>query len=285
VRVVEVGKLKIGYRSAGDPGKPGLLLLHGWPLSSAIYEGVLEELGRDFYALAPDLPEVGDSSGAPASAEKHVLADIMLKAAETLHAHSIVVAGFDVGGMIAFSAAREHGNRITGAVVANTVIPGLEPWSKVIADPRIWHFAFHSIPALPETLVAGRQRPYFNFFFDFLAANPKAVTEELRNQLARAYARPEALKAGFDWYRAFEKDAARNCAQTRIDTPLLYLRGDADARDANEYVAGLRTAGVVNIECEVVRNSGEYLPIEAPREFCDKLRAFQAAISRKNRST
>ena len=44
------------------------------------------------------------------------------------------------------------------------VAPGVEPWTKVQANPYIWHFAFHSIPVLPETLVAGRERPYFDYF-------------------------------------------------------------------------------------------------------------------------
>src|SRR5262245_31411643 len=127
--IIDIGRLQIAYRSAGDRRKPGLLLLHGWPMTSVIYDNVLDELGRDFYVIAPDLPAVGDSRGEPPSGEKHVLADIMLTVAERLRAQSLIIAGFDVGGMTAFAAAREHAGRIRGAVVANTVIPGLEPWS------------------------------------------------------------------------------------------------------------------------------------------------------------
>ncbi len=196
MRTIEVGDLKLGYRCAGDPHKQGPLLLHGWPHSSALYAGVLEDLGRDFYAIAPDLPDVGASRGALPSAQKHVLADIVLTMAERLQARETVVVGLDVGGMIAFSAAREQGHRIIGAVVANTVIPGLHPWTEVISDPRIWHFALHAIPKLPETLVSGRQRAYFDFFFDALAKQPERLTDEIRNELTRAYERAESLKAG-----------------------------------------------------------------------------------------
>jgi len=275
---IEVESMRIAYRSAGDARKPGLLLLHGWPLTSAIYGTVLDELARDFHVMAPDLPDVGNSSGAPPSAEKHVLADIMLTFAERLRSRPIIVAGFDVGGMIAYAAARDHSDRIVGAVVANTVIPGLDPWSKVIADPRIWHFAFHSIPELPETLVAGHQRRYFDFFFDFLAGSPEVLTDDLRNEMARGYERPQALKAGFDWYRAFEKDARRNREPKRIELPLLYLRGGRDeGRDVHEYAAGLEAGGAQHLSCDIIENSGEYLPLEAPQAFCERLRKFGAA--------
>lgn len=276
---VQVRGLTLAYRAAGDAAKPALLLLHGWPHSSAIYENVVRDLASEAYVLAFDLPEIGDSRGAPPSSEKIVLADLLLLAAETVGARSILIAGFDVGGMIAYAAARDHGSRIAGAVVANTVIPGIEPWSKVIADPRIWHFAFHNIAQLPETLVIGRERSYFDFFFDALAKNRHSLGDQLRDELTRAYRRPEALRAGFEWYRSFEDDATRNKEPKPIDVPLLYLRGDADARGIAEYVDGLRAAGATNLEGRVIENSGEYLPVEAPVAFCRALNEFRATLS------
>jgi pimeloyl-ACP methyl ester carboxylesterase len=50
---------------AGASDKPGLLLLHRWPQSRALYAYVLEALSASFYVLAIDLPDVGGSHGAP----------------------------------------------------------------------------------------------------------------------------------------------------------------------------------------------------------------------------
>jgi len=180
VQTPEVSGVQLAVSVAGDPDRPALILLHGWPHSREIYDGVLEELGKRYFTLAFDLPEIGGSRGAPPSAEKRVLADILISAAEAIGARSMVVAGFDVGGMIAFAAARYYGGRIVGAVPMNTVIPGLHPWADVIANPTIWHFAFHAVPELPELLVAGHQRAYFDFFFDLLAGRRGAVTNEMR---------------------------------------------------------------------------------------------------------
>jgi pimeloyl-ACP methyl ester carboxylesterase len=137
--------------------------------------------------------------------------------------------------MIAFAAARHHGDRITGAVVANTVLPGVAPWSHIIADPRIWHFALHAVPKLPETLVTRRERAYFDYFFDLLAGDKAALSDPLRRELTRAYERPEALRAGFDWYRAFEQDAKANAEPKRLSLPPLSrsLRHPAGGQDAS----------------------------------------------------
>jgi pimeloyl-ACP methyl ester carboxylesterase len=85
----------------------------------------MHKLAEDFFVLAFDLPGIGASRGLPHSAAKSVLADLLLTAAESVGAHSIVVAGLDVGGMIAFAAARDHGPRVVAAIVMNTVIPVL----------------------------------------------------------------------------------------------------------------------------------------------------------------
>jgi pimeloyl-ACP methyl ester carboxylesterase len=259
---------------AGEPDKPALVLLHGWPQSRALYDSVLEALSSDFFVLAMDLPGIGESRGAPPTGEKTVLADIVLTAAENAGAHDIIVAGLDVGGMIAFAAARDHGPHVAGAVVMNTVIPGVEPWSKVIADPRIWHFAFHAVPELPELLVRGHEPAYFDFFHNFLAADPRRIPEAKRAAFAHAYAHPEALKTGFDWYRAMAKDAEHNAEPADISTPLLYARGDADGRSIEPYIQGLNAAGATNIDSHVIVDSGELLPLEAPEAFIEMLKEY-----------
>jgi pimeloyl-ACP methyl ester carboxylesterase len=277
---IEVGGLTLACRKAGRASDPCLVLLHGWPQTGLAWEGVLPELGQDTYALAFDLPGVGDSRGTPRSAEKVELAAVILDAAEAAGGKSIIVAGYDVGGMIAFACARDHGERIAGAVVMNTVIPGLDPWAKILSDPRIWHFAFHSIPELPETLVAGHERAYFDFFYDVMASDPKHLPDARRDAYARGYATREALHAGFDWYRTMPADAEHNGNTRNIDTPVLYLRGDAGAgRDMDEYVAGLKNAGVGNLESGVLPNSGEYAPEEAPDALVESLRRFRRSIT------
>src|SRR5689334_20327659 len=118
---VSVGSLTLFANIAGSPDRPALCLLHGWPQTHLIYDGVIEQLGRDFHVLAFDLPGIGKSQGMPNGADKSTLAAVMLSACEAAGARSPVIAGVDIGGMIAFAAARDHGSRIKAAIVMNTV--------------------------------------------------------------------------------------------------------------------------------------------------------------------
>jgi pimeloyl-ACP methyl ester carboxylesterase len=218
--VTEVGEVRLAALTAGDASKGCVVLLHGWPQSGHAFRGVVDELGADQYVLAFDLPGIGGSRGAPPNAEKSTLADLILRGTEQLGGRDVIVAGYDVGGMISFAAARDHGARIAGAMVMNTVIPGIPPWDDILADPRIFHFALHALPQLPETLVTGRERAYFDFFYDIMSGDSAALSDDARAVYAEAYSRPEALTCGFDWYRAMPDDARHNAEPGPIDTPM-----------------------------------------------------------------
>jgi pimeloyl-ACP methyl ester carboxylesterase len=158
--------------------------------------------------------------------------------------------------------------------------PGLDPWDKVLADPRIFHFALHNVPKLPELLVAGHEREYFDFFHNTLSGDPAKITDGVRDEFARAYSRPEALKAGFDWYRAFAADAKHNARHKKIATPIRYMRGDADVsgNQLAQYEAGFRKVGAENLTTGILRNTGEMVSIEAPQELIKAIREFRAEV-------
>jgi len=60
-RSVKVDGVKIAYREAGDPNRPTVLLLHGFPTSSQQYRNLIPVIGRKFHVLAPDYPGYGAS--------------------------------------------------------------------------------------------------------------------------------------------------------------------------------------------------------------------------------
>jgi len=58
---VTVDDVNIFYREAGDPSKPLIVLLHGFPSSSHMYRDLMNDLKNDFHLLAPDYPGFGNS--------------------------------------------------------------------------------------------------------------------------------------------------------------------------------------------------------------------------------
>lgn len=268
---IKTGDFELSALVAGSSRQPALVLVHGWPLTSAIWNPVMAGLSERYFVLAFDLPGIGRSRMPDPPVRKTEIAELLLQAAEAAGATNISVAGVDVGGMIAFAAARDHGRRIERAVIINTVLPGVEPWTRVLANPSVWHFAFHQVPALPELLVGGKQRDYFDFFLDALAVNRSRIGRDMRNEFAEAYAEPAALKVGFDWYRAMPEDAQHNKRRKLIETPILYLRGDANPEPVQSYVSGLRDVGATQVTARTIRNCGEIVSLEQPDELVEIL--------------
>jgi pimeloyl-ACP methyl ester carboxylesterase len=277
---IQVEGLTIAIREAGPAEAPALLLLHGWPQSSHAFEPVIMRLSREYHVFAPDLPGIGGSFGAPKAGDKKTLATLMRRVVDAVPLNRPVVVGHDVGGQIVFSMLRNYPEALAGAVIMDVVVPGIPPWDDVIRNPRIWHFAFHAVPRLPEELVAGHPRAYFDFFFDILSKDSSDIPSETRDVYAEAYSRPESLKAGFDWYRAFEEDAKENAIKptAEIDVPVLYLRGSAEPGAISDYLDGLRAAGLSNVAGDIIPDSGHFSADENPEALAERLMRFRLEI-------
>lgn len=272
---IKVEGSSIHVVQGGKNNSPSILFLHGWPESWALYEDVLNGLSKDAHVVAIDLPGVGLSEGAPTGNDKRTLAKYIHGVIQALNLKDVTLVGHDCGGMIAYASIKAYPDDFKSAVIMNTVVPGVDPWTTVISNPYIWHFAFHSVPELPEKLVVGREGLYFDFFFNFLAGSA-GVSEDLRDRFTHAYTRPEALKTGFDWYRTFTQDAKDNAAvkDKTVDIPVLYLRGDAEKVKIDEYLKGFRDNGLRNIEGQIIPNSGHFSPSENPEATIEALQKF-----------
>jgi pimeloyl-ACP methyl ester carboxylesterase len=276
-RQVQAEDASIHVVEGGPPDKPTVLFVHGWPESSAAFEQTMILLSGKARVVAMDLPGIGGSTTPPPSGDKRTLARYVRGVIAGLELEQVSLVGHDVGGQVVFAFLHAFPGELRRAVIMNVAVPGVDPWSEVKRNPYIWHFAFHAIPELPEKLVTGRQADYFAYFYDRLSARPGAVSARARERYAEAYARPEALRAGFDWYRAFPQDEKNNLAVERqpVDTPVLYLRGDKDlGLGLDRYLDGLRHGGLRNVQGGTIANSGHFAPDEQPEQVARALERF-----------
>jgi pimeloyl-ACP methyl ester carboxylesterase len=268
-RDVDTTGASVHLVDAGDPSGPPFLFVHGWPECWRTWMPVMDlAVAAGARTVAIDLPGIGGSAPADTSGSKVRTAELVREVAERLDLDldRLTLVGHDAGGMVAYAFLRRFDD-VGRVVIVNTVIPGVEPWGQVLANPYIWHFAFHAIADLPELLVAGHQREYFDYFTDVLSADPSRVTDELRDDYAAAYASPASLRAGFDLYRALSTDADDNRAFAEgppATTPLLYVRGTASPGRMDDYAAGFRDAGVADLTTVVVSDAGHFVQDEAP---------------------
>lgn len=123
-RTIDVQGLNIFYREAGNPGAPTVLLLHGFPSSSRMYEKLMPVLAKHYHVIAPDYPGFGHSD-AP-SPDKFAytfdhLASVMDAFIQQLGIHRYTLFVQDYGGPVGFRLALAHPDRIEAIVVQNAV--------------------------------------------------------------------------------------------------------------------------------------------------------------------
>jgi pimeloyl-ACP methyl ester carboxylesterase len=151
-RWLEVDGMKIFYREAGDPAKPAILLLHGFPSSSQMYETLMERLADRFHLVAPDYPGSGHTvltETARFTPTFEGLTDAMERFAQKKGLQRFALYVQDFGGPVGFRLAARQPGRIAGLIVqnANAYEEGLAP----MLVGNIRHF---SAGVTPETLPA-----------------------------------------------------------------------------------------------------------------------------------
>ncbi|MDF2682202.1 MAG: alpha/beta hydrolase [Brevibacillus sp.] len=277
-RFVDVDGVSIYVVDAGDEHKPAILFLHGWPQNWTEFEKVMLPLCEDYHVMAIDLPGIGKSSTPLKVNDKRTIAKYVRALIKEFHLLKPTLVGHDVGGQIVYAYLHAFPGELARAVIMNVAIPGIDPWQEVKKNPYIWHFAFHSIPDLPETLLVGHLPEYFTYFFDAIAAKPGSVSESAREKYVEAYSRLESLKTGLEWYRSFPQDEKDNTSvKEPVHTPVLYVRGDHEFVSIDTYLKGFREAGLLNVSGRVISNSGHWAPEEQPEEVVSALRDFMAS--------
>jgi len=267
-----VNDVRLHYVTAGQ-GDP-VVLLHGWPETWYQWRKIIPALAERYTVIAPDLRGLGDSSKPKTGYDKRTLADDVYKLVSKLGHGRIFLVGHDWGGPTAYAYACAHQDDVRRLVILDVPIPGagLEKIPQMSPKGGLWHISFHSVPDLPEVLVAGREREYLSWFYR-TAYNPTAITAEDIDEYVRCYAAPGGMRAGFEYYRAFWDDVAHNTenAKTKLTMPVLALGG--------KYSFGKQTLRSLQTLAENVRGGeidqcGHWVAEEQPEYLTEQLLTF-----------
>jgi pimeloyl-ACP methyl ester carboxylesterase len=269
-RTAEIDGLKLHYLTAGHG--PSVILLHGYAENSLMWRPILPLLAERFTVIAPDLPGIGDSAIPTDGLDMKTAAIRMHALARSLGVGKARVVGHDIGLMVAYAYAAQFPAEVEKLVVMDAFLPGVGQWEAVYNNPGFWHFRFNG--PTPEKLVQGRERVYFEHYWnDFAADKTRSIPEADRKAYTAAYARPGRMRAGWAYFVSFTQ-AAKDFAQlsqTKLPMPVLSIGGE---KSLGEMLGEQMKLVAPDLTVVVLKDTGHWLLEERPKETTDALVKF-----------
>ncbi len=226
-------RIRVRFGGAGPP----LLMLHGYPQTSAMWRHVAPALAQRFTVVCPDLRGYGASSKPPAGEDyvnysKREMARDQVEVMEALGHNRFGLVGHDRGARVAHRLAADWPDRVERLCVLD-IAPTREMYRNTTeAFARAyWHWFFFILPPpRPERLIGADPA---TFLREFCGSRPAGlrIFDGALDEYVAAFRDPEAIRASCDDYRAaagidMAHDDADDAAGRKLEMPLLCLWGD-----------------------------------------------------------
>jgi pimeloyl-ACP methyl ester carboxylesterase len=281
-----VNGIRMHYVSAGEG--PPLLLLHGTPKNHVYWYKLLPLLTEHFTVVAPDLRGFGYTDKPPAEegydslTNARDVGELMSQLGhERFHLH-----GEDRGAEFAYALAATAPDRVLTLSFCEMLLSGqgLEEWSNFTPDTVsaqfrqqgvwVWHIPFFWIPHLPEMLITGREREFWEFWIKAETWNPYAISEEVIAEWVNCLKSPGGLRGCLETYRAGLKNARINkdLMQTKLSLPVMTVGAPEFFGPLVE--AQMRQAANTVESSAIFEQCGHSLALEAEHRLAAMLRDF-----------
>jgi len=270
----QVGDLTVHTVEEGHG--PVVLLLAGWPQTWYAWRRVIPLLSSDHHVIALELKGQGETSLALDSdfSIEAVSAEVEAFLQER-QIDTFTLVGHDVGAWVAYAYSILFPHRLTSTLLLDAALIGLAPTEAYMPRPgsRTWQFHFHAMDDMPELLTTGREADYLGWYFRTKSAVDGAMTPEAVKHYVAAYTRPGAMTAGFNYYRAVEKNRAFAEAhrQHRFNRPLVVYGGEHATGE--NFLRSLQACDPA-VTGGMLPGCGHYLPEEAPDAVAELIRSL-----------
>lgn len=265
---VEDGKLELHYRDSG-PGHDAIVLLHGFPFTSELWDPQVRELARGYRVIAPDFRGFGHT-GLPGRYSLDRLADDIAEMLSRLGLKRVVLGGLSMGGYVAFAFFRRHPENLLGLILSDTR-PDADSEDTKENRARMAALARRSgSAAVADEMLPGLLSPTTR-------SEKPEVADTLRAMISSAA--PDAIAA------ALSAMASRGDSRSllpSIDVPVLVM-GGADDSLTPEAEMRAWAAEIPTARTAFIAGAGHVANLERPGEFNDLVTGFVARLYGDNR--
>lgn len=256
----------LNYREAGS-GTP-LVLLHGFPFSSALWRPQLEVLATRCRVIAPDFRGFGESEVTAGPYTMERLADDTIRLLDALGVERAVICGLSMGGYVAFALYRHHPERVRALILADTrAEPDTEEgranrdrMAELALNEGAAALAKEMLPHLLSESTRRSRAPAVSELRRIMeSADPRALAAALKGMAVREDARP---------------------VLERISVPTLVIVG---REDEVTPPAAARALGdrIADARVEIIDDAGHVSNLEAPERFNTAVAGFLDSIGER----
>lgn len=277
-RWADADGIRLHAVEGGRPDGPAVVLLAGFPQTWRAWRTTMPGLAERFRVLAIDLPGQGNSDRPHDSYDTHTVASRVQAAVTALGVPKYWLVAHDIGAWVAFSLALKHEDRLHGVALLDAGIPGITLPDSIPTDPdrarKTWHFAFHLVPELPETLLAGREREYVDWFLKAKALSPTTFDSADIDHYADAIAAEGGLRASLAYYRDAAESARKNHEALERQHLAVPVLGISSSHGSIPDMAASLSPWADNVTGVVIPEAGHFIPDEQPDAVVAALTAF-----------
>ncbi|MFJ9041138.1 alpha/beta fold hydrolase [Streptomyces sp. NPDC102406] len=277
-RWVDADGVRLHAVDGGRPDGPAVVLLAGFPQSWWAWRKVMPTLADRFRVIAVDLPGQGHSERPERGYDTHTVAAHVHAAVRALGVSTYWLAAHDIGAWVAFSLALRYESDLRGVALLDAGIPGVTLPDTIPTDPerawKTWHFAFHLVPDLPETLLTGREREYVGWFLKAKSHSPDTFEDAEIDHYAAAVAAEGGLRASLAYYRDAAESARKNHEALQRQHLALPVLGISSSHGSIPDMAASLSPWADNTTGVVVPDAGHFISDEQPGAVAAALTAF-----------
>lgn len=269
-RYADLGDVRLHYVEAGEG--PLVVLLHGFPQFWYMWRFQIPALAEaGFRVVAPDLRgyNLSEKPRGVRSYRVELLARDVERLILACGEESAVIVGHDWGAAVAWVTAMMHPGKVKQLGILN--VPHPERFARGLLRPaqllRSSYMFFFQVPRLPENALAARDFASLRYALRNEPLRPGAFTYEDIELYVEALARPGALTAALNYYRAlFRRNPLK--ARTllrRIEAPVMVIWGERD-RYLSKELAEPDPSWVPNLRVERLPDASHFVAEDRPDE-------------------
>ena len=220
-------------RRGGPDDAIPIVLLHGYPQTSAMWHGVAPILAQSYQVICPDLRGYGRSDKPKTDAlhqpySKRSMANDIVAVMQRLGHERFLVGAHDRGARVAHRLGLDHAERVSAMVLLD-IAPTREMYANTSAEfaQAYWHWFFLTQPQpLPEDMIGADPENFWKLKCFNQARGDNPFSDAALAEYLAAFANPDAIHASCEDYRAaagidIEHDNADN--GRKLTMPVLAL--------------------------------------------------------------